>query len=104
MKELSQKSRSTPSTSELSRKSTGKFMPNLKQLQAAIQELPDPEASKERHYQCAVEVQGRMRHIKFKRIEVARGRKDVQRWIYEGKLLIRNQDSDAQGNPKRSTS
>ena len=72
--------------------SVDKYMPNLAQLKAAIQSLPDPETCSELRFMCPVKIDKQIKNIEFKRIRVNRGSKRPYRWIYEGKILIRNQD------------
>ena len=72
--------------------SVDKYMPNLAQLKTALQSLPDPETCSELRFMCPVKIDKQIKNIEFKRIRVNRGSKRPYRWIYEGKILIRNQD------------
>ena len=71
---------------------TLKYMPTLAQIKAALQELPDPETYSELRFICPVKIDKQIKNIEFKRMRVNRGSKRPYRWIYEGKILIRNQD------------
>ena len=79
-------------TSGGSTRSSAKFMPNLKQLESAARELPDPEIWPEENFTCPVEVEGERREIEFVIKIITRGSKKAPRWVYEGKLLIRKRD------------
>ena len=78
--------------SELVSHTSAKFMPNLAQLNAALHDLPDPETCSELRFKCPLKINKQIKHIEFKRIRVRRGSKRPYRWIYQGKILIRNQD------------
>lgn len=69
-----------------------KFIPNLKQINEAANELPDPDLWPEPTYICPVEVDGKQRSIEFTLKSINRGTAQAQRWIYEGKVLIRKRD------------
>ena len=68
-------------------------MPNLKQLNEATKELPDPDLWPEEIYQCPLEVDGKLQAIEFSLIQITRGKEQTPRWVYEGKLLIRKRDA-----------
>jgi hypothetical protein len=72
---------------------TGKFIPNLSQLQEAVDQLPNPEEWPEMSYISAVTTNGKEVPVRFKKRHVTRGSKNPFRWIYEGKVLIRKRDS-----------
>jgi len=76
-----------------SARSATKFIPNLKQLNEASKELPDPDIWPEKTYRCPVEVDGKQCTIEFTLKSINRGKKQAIRWIYEGKVLIRKRDT-----------
>lgn len=82
---------SSKSASKSKRKSP-KFIPNLIQLSAAAKELPDAELWPNDNFLCPVLVDKKQKTIEFKRKQVTRGSELPYRWIYEGKVLIRNRD------------
>lgn len=69
-----------------------KFIPNLTQLQEAVDQLPDPEEWSDSTYISAVLSDGHEMPVAFKKRRVNRGSKQPYRWIYEGKVLIRKRD------------
>jgi len=73
-------------------RSNSKFIPNLSQLNQATKELPDPEAWTETNYLHPLIVNEKPKAIEFTRKRVNRGSTRPYRWIYEGKVLIRNRD------------
>ncbi|MDQ8194529.1 hypothetical protein QEH59_08830 [Coraliomargarita sp. SDUM461004] len=72
-----------------------KFIPNLKQLNKAIKELPDPELWPESSYLCPIDVEGKQHTIEFSLKSINRGQTQASRWTYEGRILIRKRDSEA---------
>ena len=82
---------STPSTTR-SRASAVKFVPDLTQLGNATKDLPNAEIWPDKTYTCAITVNGRQKTMEFTRKKVTRGSAHPHRWVYEGKVLIRNRD------------
>ena len=81
-----------------------KFIPNLTQLGDATKELPDAEIWPEATCICPIEVNGRQKTIEFTRKKVTRGSERPYRWVYEGKVLIRNRDvPDKMDAPEESS-
>lgn len=78
-------------TSQISKKE--KFMPNLNQLKEAAEQLPNPEIYVSDNYSSRIAVGSKFREIDFTKQKIQRGSRVVGRWIYEGKLLIRNRDN-----------
>ncbi|PDH28288.1 MAG: hypothetical protein CNE95_07190 [Puniceicoccaceae bacterium MED-G30] len=78
----------------VSKKSSAKdkFMPNLKQLREVAEQLPDPETYVPKTFACRLVSNDTVHSIEFCKQEIQRGSQLVARWIYEGKLLIRNRD------------
>lgn len=72
-----------------------KFLPNIGQIQDALPELPDPETWDEDRYSVFIDVDGKRRSITFKKVRIARGSKKVHRWIYSGKMLVRQRDIES---------
>jgi hypothetical protein len=74
--------------------SSNKFMPIITQVQEAMKQLPDPEEWSDPIYVSAITIDERLTPLRFKRLKIQRGSKKTYRWIYEGKILIRNRDID----------
>jgi len=74
-------------------KKMSKFIPNLSQLQDAIDHLPDPEVFEDSSHVCFISVDEVKKPVLFKKYRVNRGNKQPYRWIYEGKVLIRKRDA-----------
>jgi hypothetical protein len=72
-----------------------KFIPNLKQLHQAIADLPDADTYAEDTFTCTILLPTAAKQITFTKKEIQRGSQLVHRWIYEGKILIRNQDQES---------
>jgi hypothetical protein len=70
----------------------GKFIPNITQLQEALKDLPDPALYDQDRYTYAVLGDGKNHSLEFVRKRITRGSTRPFRWIYQGKVLIRNQD------------
>ena len=87
------RSSSRSTRASMSRRQAVKFMPNLKQLNEATKELPDPDLWPEKTYCCPLEVDGKQRTIEFTLKRITRGKERTPRWVYEGKLLIRKRDA-----------
>jgi len=77
---------------EPEKRRSGRFIPNVEQLQEAIQTLPDPELCGEDSYTAVIMVDERRRRLEFSRKRITRGSSRPYRWIFEGKVLIRKQD------------
>lgn len=92
MPETSSTGRSSRSGSSRSKRSGPKFIPNLTQLQEATLNLPDAQDWDDDSYSCNITVSGKQKLIKFTRKQITRGSSKTYRWIYEGKVLIRNRD------------
>jgi len=76
-----------------SRRTRDKFLPNIKQLEEAAKELPDPELWPDPSYRVLVVVKDQQQEIKFVRKQISRGDNLSPRWVYEGKVLIRKRDA-----------
>jgi len=72
-----------------------KFIPNLKQLHQAIADLPDASDCEEDTFATTVLVATKAHQLIFTKKPIQRGSQLVHRWIYEGKILIRNQDQES---------
>lgn len=93
MKFLSSKSNhSSSSNSSKSKRKSTKFVPNLAQLNTATKELPDAELWPNDNFLCPILVDKKQKTIEFTRKQITRGSAKPYRWIYEGKVLIRNRD------------
>ena len=69
-----------------------KFIPNLKQLNQAIADLPDASYYEEDTFATTLLIGTKVQQLTFTKKPIQRGSQLVHRWIYEGKILIRNQD------------
>ena len=85
---------SSPSKSSKS-PANSKFIPNLKQLQQAISNLPDASEYDEDTFASTLLVGSKVHQLTFSKKPIQRGSELVNRWIYEGKILIRNQDQES---------
>ena len=72
-----------------------KFIPNLKQLHEAISDLPDASDYDENTFVTTLLIGSKMQQLTFTKKPIQRGSQLVHRWIYEGKILIRNQDQES---------
>ena len=83
------------SRSKISSSTTAsKFIPNLEQLNDAIADLPDASDYNDDSFTTTLIMDSIQQQIMFTKKPIKRGSKLVYRWIYEGKILIRNQDKD----------
>ena len=82
----SRRSRTRPQGDKL------KFTPNLSQLREATALLPDPDQSDELRHTCRLSIDGKSRQVEFVKKRITRGDSRVNRWMYEGKVLIRKRD------------
>ena len=67
-------------------------MPSLSHLKEAAKELPEPDIWPEDSYLVPVSVGSKQQTIKFTRKSINRGKEQAARWVYEGKVMIRNRD------------
>ena len=72
-----------------------KFIPNLKQLHEAIADLPDASDYDENTFATTLLIGSKVQQLTFTKKPIQRGSQLVHRWIYEGKILIRNQDQES---------
>lgn len=82
------------SSSSSSLPPASKFIPNLEQLHTAIEQLPDASTIDEASFTTTILLRSVAKQITFTKKKIQRGSKLVDRWIYEGKILIRNQDQE----------
>tara|TARA_E500000178_G_C16649015_1_gene585488 strand:+ start:286 stop:585 length:300 start_codon:yes stop_codon:yes gene_type:complete len=75
-----------------------KFIPNLEQLHKVIKELPEADSVIDSTYTSTVFVNKKAQAINFTKKKIQRGSQTVERWIYEGKFLIREQDQENLAN------
>ncbi len=92
MSTRSDKTRPRPEAPKPSTRALGRFMPNLSQLRQSAKLLPDPEKWPESTYDCTLEVDEEKRTLTFKRLKLRRGSGSSFRWVFEGKVLLRNRD------------
>ena len=73
----------------------GKFIPNISQLEKVLKDLPDPLHWPEETYKCSVTSGDHEETIAFIRKGFNRSSGKTFRWIFSGKILIRNRDIEA---------
>ena len=82
--------------STLSKSNTqSKFIPNLEQLHKAIADLPDASDYDEDTISTTLLIGSKEEQLTFYKKPIQRGSQLVHRWIYKGKILIRNQDQES---------
>ncbi|GHC00658.1 hypothetical protein [Cerasicoccus arenae] len=70
-----------------------RFLPTIDQIKRAAEELPDPMTYEDDECSVSIKTGGSTRELDFKRIKFSSGKGiNVYRWIYEGKIMIRNSD------------
>ena len=72
-----------------------KFIPNLEQLNQVITSLPDASTFEEDTFFATILMDSKAKQIVFTKKPIQRGSALVHRWVYEGKILIRNQDQES---------
>ena len=72
-----------------------KFVPNLKQFHEAISNLPDASDYNEGTFTVDLLIDSKTQKLTFTKKPIQRGGQLVHRWIYKGKILIRNQDKES---------
>ena len=72
-----------------------KFIPNLQQLHQLIANLPDASDYEGDTFAATLLIESKTQEFTFTKKPIQRGSQLVYRWIYEGKILIRNQDQDS---------
>ena len=86
---------SSPSSKNSQSPANSKFIPNLKQLHEAITDLPDASNYDEDTFTRTLFIGSKVQQLTFAKKTIQRGGQLVHRWIYEGKILIRNQDQES---------
>ena len=90
---MSSEKRSPRTESSSSRSGNdGRFIPNFTQLQESLATLPAPEEWMEDSYTCRITADSKRRSLVFDKMKINRGDRKVSRWVYNGKVLIRNRD------------
>ncbi len=69
-----------------------RFMPNFGHIKTAIKQLPDAHTHNNDTVSTFINVDNKLKEIAFVKKCIQRGSKEVFRWVYEGKFLIREQD------------
>ena len=72
-----------------------KFIPNLEQLHQAIASLPNASTFKDDTFSTTILIDSKAKQLAFTKKPIQRGSESVHRWVYEGKILIRNQDQES---------
>lgn len=72
--------------------SRDKFIPNMKQLREAAEQLPDANTYASSQFSSRLVVDSAVHTVDFNKQKIQRGSRMVSRWIFEGKVLIRNRD------------
>ena len=75
-------------------KQTVRFMPNFGHIKIAIKQLPSANTHDNDTISTFIRVDNKLKEIAFIKKRIQRGSKEVFRWAYEGKFLIREQDID----------
>lgn len=75
-----------------------KFIPNLEQLHKVIKELPEASSIVDTDYTATLFVNQSAQTIHFTKKKIQRGSHIVERWVYDGKFLIREQDQENLGS------
>ena len=86
---------SSPSSKSSKSPANSRFIPNLKQLHEAIATLPDASNYDEDTFTTTLLIGSKVQQLTFTKKPIQRGSELVHRWIYEGKILIRNQDRES---------
>lgn len=71
-----------------------KFIPNIEQLIKVIKQLPDASSIPDTTYSTSIFINESAKVIQFTKKKIQRGSKKVDRWVYEGKILIREKDKE----------
>lgn len=69
-----------------------RFMPNFGHIKTAIKQLPSASTHDNDTISTFIRVDNKLKEIAFVKKRIQRGNKEVFRWVYEGKFLIREQD------------
>ena len=69
-----------------------RFMPNFGHIKTAIKQLPSASTHDNDTISTFIRVDNKLKEIAFIKKRIQRGSKEVFRWVYEGKFLIREQD------------
>ena len=72
-----------------------KFIPNLEQLHQAIASLPDASTFEDDTFSAIILIDSKAKQLAFTKKPIQRGSELVNRWVYEGKILIRNRDQES---------
>ena len=72
-----------------------KFIPNLEQLHQAIASLPNASTFKDDTFSTTILIDSKAKQLALTKKPIQRGSELVHRWVYEGKILIRNQDQES---------
>ena len=69
-----------------------RFLPNFGHIKIAIKQLPSATTHDNDTISTFIRVDNKLKEIAFVKKRIQRGSKEVFRWVYEGKFLIREQD------------
>ncbi|WP_269538811.1 hypothetical protein [Cerasicoccus fimbriatus] len=70
-----------------------RFLPSIDQIKRASEELPDADSHESEECAVSFKVGSTTRELSFKRVKFNAGEgKSIYRWVYDGKVMIRNSD------------
>ncbi len=69
------------------------YIPSIKEIQEASQMLPNPDKWDDEDFTVPLRKHERRVHVGFRKVKYANSSEERSyRWVYEGKVLIRNRD------------
>lgn len=75
-----------------------RFLPSIQQFNHALATLPDPDLWPQDEFRAVVKGNsrdGESQEILFRKIKVSRSSGNTSRWVFEGRMMIRNRDIEA---------
>lgn len=72
-----------------------RFIPNFGHFQSAIRQLPRASDHPDDTISIFIQVDNKLKEMAFVKKRIQRGSKFVDRWTFEGKLLLREQDIES---------
>ena len=86
------KSNKTNLTKTYKGKETVRFIPNFAHIKDAIKQLPNADSHNNDTISIFIPIDKKYKEIAFVKKRIQRGSKEVLRWAFEGKFLVRDQD------------
>lgn len=71
---------------------SNRFLPSLKQIRDAAAQLPDPEKWPDEVYLVPVKGPNKTNNLEFRRVRLSESGNRKERWVFEGKIIIRHRD------------